>query len=142
MHDEYTAARERIARQKGRLTGWRPLLITTDVAVTALEVLGDVRGEPAVGLRVVVAGRSAEALDRDGERAADAALRRRAVLGPADPFVVERRGPLHEGEAGHGRPDDGDDPLRWPWRALTFHVPADRLPAIAGLATDAVRGEE
>ncbi len=140
MHDEYTAARERIARQKGRLTGWRPLLITNDVAVTALEVLGDVRGEPAVGLRVVVAGRSVAALNRDDERAADAALRRRAVLGPDDPFVVERRGPVHEGEAADDGRDDGDDPLRWPWRALTFHVPADRLPAIAGLATDAVRG--
>ena len=140
MHDEYTAARERIARQKGRLTCWRPLRITTNVAVTALEVLGDVRGEPAVGLRVMVAGRSVEALDRDGERAADAALRRRAVLGSGDPFVVERRGPLHEGEAGAEGDSDGDDPLRWPWRTLTFHVPKDRLPAIAGLATDAVRG--
>jgi hypothetical protein len=135
MHDDYAAARERIARQKGRLTGWRPLHITNDVAVTALEVLGDVRGEPAIGLRVVVAGRSGEALDRDGERAADAALRRRAVLGPTDSFVVERRGPLHEGDGG-----SGDDPLRWSWRALTFHAPADHLPAIAGLATDAVRG--
>ncbi len=128
------AARERIARQKGRLTGWRPLRMTDEVAVTAVEVLGEVRGEPALGVRVAVAARNAEALDRDGERAAEGALRRRAVLGPDDPFVVERRGPLHEGDGG------GDDPLLWPWRALTFHAPLARLPAIAGLATDSVRG--
>ncbi len=103
MDDQYAAARERIARQKGRLTGWRPLLMADDVAVTAVEVLGDVRGELTLGLRVAVAGRGAEALDRDGERAAEAALRRRAVLGPDDPFVVERRGSLHEGNGDERR---------------------------------------
>jgi len=135
MDDHYIVARERIARQRGRLTGWRPLAITDDVAVIALEVLGDVQGEAALGLRVAVAGRNAEVLDRDGDRAAEAALRRRAVLGPDDLFVVERRGPLHEGAG------DGADPLRWPWRGLTFHAPLARLPAIAGLATDSVRGD-
>ncbi len=37
--------------------------------------------------------------------------------------------------------ESGDDPLMWPWRALTVHVPLARLPAIAGLATDSVRGD-
>lgn len=140
MDDQDARARERIARQRGRLTGWRPLRVTDDVAVTAVEVLGEVRGEPALGLRAAVAGRNAATLDRDGERAADVALRRRAVLGPDDPFVVERRGPIHAGAASASAGDDGeDDSLAWPWRTLTFHVPIERLPVIAGLATDAVR---
>jgi len=135
VNDDNEAARERIARQKGRLTGWRPLMMADDVAVTAVEVLGEVRGETALGLRVAVAGRDSAALDREDERAAEAALRRRAVLGPDDPFVVERRDPLRDGDG------SGDDPLLWPWRALTFHAPLARLPAIAGLATDSVRGD-
>lgn len=134
--DEQTAARARIAARKGRLTGWRPLPAGADVAVVALEVLGDVRGvQGQIGLRVAVAGRSAEDIERDGERAAALALRKRAVLGPDDPFVVESRGPLREGSG------QGNDALSWPWRTLTFHVPLDRLPAIAGLATDAVWGD-
>ncbi len=160
MDDGITAARERIARQRGRLTGWRPLRVGDDVAVIALEVLGDVRAEPGqIGLRVVVAGRTAEAVERDGVRGAETALRRRAVLGPDDPLVVERLGPLRdEGRtpplvgagqtdpAGDGRdtpsrPDVPDDPPTWPWRTLTFHVPLAYLPAIAGLATDRVHGD-
>lgn len=31
--------------------------------------------------------------------------------------------------------------LTWPWRTYTFHVPQERLPAIAGLATDDVPGD-
>lgn len=127
-----TAARARIAAQKGRLRGWRPFAVG-DVVIVALEVLGHVRDVPGqLGLRVAVAGRTAGAIDRDAESAAAVALRKRAVLGPADPFTVERRGPLRGGET------PTDDPLTWPWRALTFHVPIDRLPAIAGLATDEV----
>ena len=133
MEDEEAVARARIAARRGRLTGWRPLPGGDDVAVVALEVLGDVRGEQGqIGLRVAVAGRSAEAIARDGERAAAVALRKRAVLGPDDSFVVEGRGPLREGAG------PGDDMLSWPWRTLTFHVPLARLPAIAGLTTDAV----
>jgi len=136
--DAIAAARTRIAAQRGRLTGWRPLRIADDVAVTAVEVLGDVRTEPdQLGLRVAVAGRTVQAVERGGERAADAALRRRAVLGPDDPFVVQGRGPVHEVDA----ETVGDDPLTWPWRTLTFHVSQDRLPAIAGLATNAVFGD-
>src|SRR5579864_2685678 len=134
MDDELLAtARARIARQKGRLRGWRPLPIGDDVAIMALEVLGHARAEPGqVGLRVAVAGRRPEAIDRAGEGAAATALRKRAVLGPDDRFVIESRGPLRGGE------EPTDDPLTWPWRAFTFHVPLDRLPAIAGLATDEV----
>jgi len=134
MDDElFAAAQARIAGQQGRLKGWRPLPIGDDVAIMALEVLGHVRAEPGqVGLRVVVAGRTPEAIDRDGEGAAAVALRKRAVLGPDDLFEVESRGPLYGGE------EPTDDPLTWPWRAFTFHVPLDRLPAIAGLATDEV----
>lgn len=139
-NDEHAAARARIAARKGRLRGWRPLPVGGDIAVVALEVLGDVRGMPGqVGLRVAVAGRGAEAIEREGERAAELALRKRAVLGPDDPFVVESRGRLRPGTAENAR--DSDDLLAWPWRTLTFHVPGARLPAIAGLATDAVYGE-
>lgn len=136
MDDElFAEARARIAGQKGRLRGWRPLPVGHDVAVMALEVLGNVRDEPGwLGLRVAVAGRTPEAIDHEAEQAAALILRKRAVLGPDDSFVVERRGPLRGGE----EPDD--DPLTWPWRALTFYVPIERLPAIAGLATDAVNG--
>jgi hypothetical protein len=131
--DLFAAARSRIARQKGRLRGWRPLPVGPDVAVVALEVLGHVRDEPEqLGLRVAVAGRTPEAIERGGEAAAAVALRKRAVLGPDDPFAVESRGPLRGGD------EPGDDPLTWPWRTLTFHVPLARLPAIAGLATDEV----
>lgn len=138
MDNSYQAARERIATQKGKLHGWRPLRIGDDVAVVALEVLGDVRGEPeTIGMRVVVAGRTSDAIESRGEAATTVALRKRAVLDPDEPLVVERHGPLHEPESGAR----GDDPLTWPWRALTFHVPAARLPAIAGLASDAVRGD-
>ncbi|MGH2345484.1 MAG: hypothetical protein ACRDG4_09690, partial [Chloroflexota bacterium] len=37
------AARARIAAQRGELRGWRPLIVG-DVAVTAVQVLGMVRG--------------------------------------------------------------------------------------------------
>ena len=139
-NEEHAVARARIAARKGRLKGWRPLPVGGDVAVVALEVLGDVRGEPGqIGLRVAVAGRDAAALERDGERAAEVALRKRAILGPDDPFVVESRCALRPGT---GVPTgERDDILRWPWYTLTFHVPGTRLPAIAGLATDAVFGE-
>jgi hypothetical protein len=133
--DRFAAARARIAAQQGRLKGWRPLPVGRDVAVMALEVLGHVRDEPGrLGLRVAVAGRTPEDIERDGERAAEVALRKRAVLGPDDPFVVEGRGRLRGEEAAVR----ADDPLTWPWRTLTFHAPMERLPAIAGLATDAV----
>ena len=160
MDDGIAAARERIARQRGRLTGWRPLRVSDDVAVIALEVLGDVRAEPGqIGMRVVVAGRTPEAVERDGVRGAETALRRRAVLGPDDPLVVERHGPIHDegqtptlvgpihtegdGEGGGtmSRADALDDLLTWPWRTLAFHVPAAYLPAIAGLTTDRVHGD-
>ena len=139
-NDEHALARARIAARKGRLKGWRPLPLGRDVAVVALEVLGDVRGEPGrIGLRVAVAGRDAAGLEREAEYAAEAALRKRAVLGPDDPFVVESRGALQSGtgEAAGA----SDDMLGWPWRTLTFHVSSARLPAIAGLASDAVYGE-
>ncbi len=168
MDDGIAAARERIARQRGRLTGWRPLRVSDDVAVIALEVLGDVRDAPGqIGMRVVVAGRTSEAVERDGVRGAETALRRRAVLGPDDPLVVERHSPLHaerqtpaptDGTDGTGARseadtatatpaanmdglDDPDDLLTWPWRTLIFHVPAACLPAIAGLTTDRVHGD-
>lgn len=139
-NDDHALARARIAARKGRLSGWRPLPVGHDVAVTALEVLGDVRGEPGqIGLRVAVAGRDVATLERDGERAAELALRKRAVLGSDDPFVVESRGALRPGAGEHA--GVSDDMLSWPWRTFTFHVPGARLPAIAGLATDAVFGE-
>lgn len=127
------AARVRIARQRGRLKGWRPLPIGRDIAVVAVEVLGIVRHEPdKLGMRVAVAGRTLEAIRARGELAAESALRKRAVLDPDGAFVVESRGSIHSGVA------ESDDPLTWPWQTLTFHVPMDRLPAIAGLATDDV----
>jgi hypothetical protein len=134
--DQLAAARDRIAAQQGRLRGWRPLPMG-EVAVVALEVLGHVRDQSGqVGLRVVIAGRTAEAIDLHAEQAATIALRKRSVLGPDDPFIVQSRGPLRGGE----QPDD--DILSWPWRTYTFHVPLERLPAIAGLATDEVPGEQ
>ncbi len=133
--DQLAASRDRIAAQRGRLRGWRPLPLG-EVAVVALEVLGHLRGrEDQIGLRVVVAGRTPEAIDRHGEQAAAVLLRRRSVLGPGDPFIVQSRGPLHGGE------QQGDDMLTWPWRTYTFHVPQERLPAIAGLATDDAPGD-
>ena len=99
----------------------------------ALEVLGHVRDEPAsLGMRVAIAGQTPAALDDGAEAAALVALRKRAVLGPDDPFAVENRGALR----------GGDDPLTWPWRTFTFHVPLARLPAIAGLATDEVMSSQ
>lgn len=135
--DLFAAARARIARQKGRLTGWRPLPVGSDVAVMALEVLGHVRDEPeSLGMRVAIAGRTPAALDDGAETAALVALRKRAVLGPDDPFAVENRSVLHAGD------EPGDDPLTWPWRTFTFHVPLAHLPAIAGLATDEVMSSQ
>lgn len=134
--DALAAARARIAAQRGRLRGWRPFPIGSDAVVMAVEVLGDVRDEPGrLGLRVAVAARTSNIAGRDVEQAVALVLRKRAILGPDDPFTVESRGPLRGGE------EQGDDPLTWPWRTLTFHVPVERLPAIAGLATDAVRGD-
>lgn len=136
MDDDLVAARARIAAQQGRLRGWRPFAIG-GMVIMALEVLGHVREVPGqLGLRVAVAGRTASTIDREAESAAAVALRKRAVLGPSDPFIVERRGPLRGGEA------PTDDPLTWPWRTLTFHVSIDRLPAIAGLATDEVMSNQ
>jgi hypothetical protein len=125
-------ARMRIAAQRGELRGWRPLKVG-DVAVTALQVLGMVRTEPhTVGLRVVVAGRTPEAIAQRGAATAETLLRRRAVLAPEDPLIIV--------STGDGHPGDGasDDPLRWPWTWLVIHVPERQLPAIAGLATDTV----
>jgi hypothetical protein len=103
------------------------------VAVTALQVLGMVRTEPhTVGLRVVVAGRTAEAISREGAAVAEVLLRRRAVLAPGDPLIIAGAGEVHAGDG------TSDDPLRWPWTWLVVHVPERQLPAIAGLATDNV----
>ena len=130
--DTWEAARARIAAQRGELRGWRPLTIG-DVAVTALQVLGMVRNAPGeVGLRVVVAGRTTEAIAQDGPQAAEILLRRRSVLGVDDPFSVEYTGDLHPGDG------QSDDPLAWPWTTLIVHMPERQLPAIAGLATDTV----
>jgi len=139
--DRLDAARARIARGKGRLAGWRTLQ-TGEAAVLALEVLGDVRAHPdEIGMRVVVAGRDAAALEKLGRGVAEDALRRRAVLGPDDVLVVEAYGPIHTPEGGVDEAEVRDDVLRWPWRTLTFHVPVAYLPAIAGLVSDAVRGD-
>jgi len=130
---EMSIARQRIAMQRGELRGWRPLTIG-DVAVVAVQVIGMSREESGtLGMRVVVAGRSADALALRGHEAAEQALRRRSVLGEGDPFHVEHTGELHEGL---GEP--GDDPLSWPWVALVVHVPERQLPAIAGLTSDTV----
>jgi hypothetical protein len=125
-------ARERIAAQRGELRGWRPLVIG-EVAVTALQVLGMVRGEPGtVGIRAVVAARDEAALAARGLEVAERLLRARAVLAPEDTFAVESVGQWHDGDGASA------SFLAWPWRWLVFHVPERQLPAIAGLATDAV----
>jgi hypothetical protein len=126
------AARSRIAAHRGELRGWRPLSVG-DVAVTAVQVLGMVRGVPgAIGIRVVLAGRTDEVIERRGAQVAERLLRRRAVLGPDDPFIIE--------SVGEVRPGDGAtaDPLMWPWTTLVLHVPERQLPAIAGLVSDTV----
>lgn len=130
---EMSIARERIAGQRGELRGWRPLTVG-DVAVVAVQVIGMSREEPGtLGVRVVVAGRTAGAIRVQGPAAAEQALRRRSVLGEGDPFRVEHTGELHEGED-----EQGDDPAAWPWVALVVHVPERQLPAIAGLTSDTV----
>lgn len=133
MEDEMVAAaRARIAEHRGELRGWRPLTVG-DVAVTAVQVLGMVRGaDREVGIRVVVAGRTNEAIEKRGAQVAESLLRRRAVLGPDDRFVVE--------SVGEPRPGAGTatDPLTWPWTTLVLHVPERQLPAIAGLVSDTV----
>ena len=133
MEEEALAAvRARIAAQRGELRGWRPLTVG-DIAVTAVQVLGMARdADGAVGIRVVVAGRSAEAIAARGAEVAERLLRRRAVLGPDDPFRVEYTGEGHEGDG------QSPDPLVWPWTTLVLHVPERQLPAIAGLATNTV----
>jgi hypothetical protein len=125
-------ARDRIAAQRGELRGWRPLVVG-EVAVTALQVLGMVRGESGmVGMRAVVAARGAEAFAAHGLEVAERLLRARAVLREDDPFEVESVGEWHEGDG------TAASYLAWPWRWLVFHVPERQLPAIAGLASDIV----
>lgn len=125
-------ARSRIGAQRGELRGWRPLTVG-DVAVTAVQVLGMVRSEQGnVGMRAVVAARSEEAFARAGLAVAERLLRARSVLGPDDPFSVESLGEWH------ARDGATTNALAWPWRWLVIHVPERQLPAIAGLATDAV----
>ncbi|MGH2411573.1 MAG: hypothetical protein ACRDGS_14580 [Chloroflexota bacterium] len=133
MTDEaLAAARARIAAQRGELRGWRPLIVG-DVAVTAVQVLGMARdAHGSVGIRVMLAGRTKEAIDTHGIAVAEQLLRRRAVLGPDDPFVVEHRGEVHEGDG------ESANPLVWPWTTLVVHAPERQLPAIAGLATNEV----
>ncbi len=129
--DPIAAARDRIAAHKGELRGWRPLSVG-DVAVTAVQVLGMARGVPGVvGIRVVVAGRTGEAISLRGPETAERLLRRRAVLGEDESFIVEQMGEM--------RPGDGEaaDPLIWPWTTLVIHVSERQLPAIAGLVSDA-----
>ncbi|HVA91504.1 MAG TPA: hypothetical protein VNL71_16860 [Chloroflexota bacterium] len=137
MNDEaLVAARARIAGQRGELRGWRPLTVG-DIAVTAVQVLGMARGaHGAVGIRVVVAGRTGEAIGEQGPAVAEMLLRRRAVLGPDDPFAVEHMGQVHEGDG------QSTDPLTWPWTTLVIHAPERQLPAIAGLATNEVPRED
>src|SRR6185437_10832869 len=97
-NEALAAARDRIAAQLGELRGWRPLTVG-DVAVTAVQVLGMARGaHGSVGIRVILAGRTAEALGERGAAVAEHLLRRRAVLGPDDPFVVEHMGEVHDGD--------------------------------------------
>lgn len=130
--DPLAMARARIAVQRGELHGWRPLTFG-DVAVVAVQVLGMARGEPdTVGLRVVVAGRTTQAIEQQGATVAEIALRRRSVLAPDDAFSLVHTGEGHEGDG------TSDEPLHWPWVALVIHVPQRQLPAIAGLATDTV----
>jgi hypothetical protein len=131
-HDPLTAARARIAAHRGELRGWRPLTVG-DVAVNAVQVLGMARGvQGMVGIRVVIAGCSAEAVSVRGPRVAEHLLRRRSVLGEDDPFIVESIGALHPGDG------EAEDPLIWPWITLVIHVPERQLPAIAGLVSDIV----
>jgi hypothetical protein len=130
--DAYRAARERIAAQRGELRGWRPLPVG-NLVVTALQVLGMAHDAPnTLGLRVVIAGPTREAIEAGEMAATERALRARAVLGADNPLLVVRRGPWHEGAAAAA-----SSPV---WRWLVVHVPAERLPAIAGLATDTVPG--
>jgi hypothetical protein len=133
MEDEALAtARARIAAQRGELRGWRPLTVG-DVAVTAVQVLGMARGaHGSVGIRVILAGRTKEAIAERGAAVTEQLLRRRAVLGPDDPFAVEHMGEVHEGDG------QSTNPLAWPWTTLVIHAPERQLPAIAGLATNEV----
>lgn len=134
--DKMTWARERIAAQRGRLRGWRPI-VNGDVAVVALEVLGVAQGDAdMLGLQVIVAGRTQQAIDTLGTAEAERMLRARSVLGPEDPFAVVRRGEVRTGDA------NGENPAHWPWIGLVVHVPVRRLPEIAGLASDAVPWRE
>jgi hypothetical protein len=131
-NDPIAAARARIAAHRGELRGWRPLTVG-DIAVNAVQVLGMARGVPGmVGIRVVVAGRSDEAVALRGPQVAERLLRRRSVLGEDDPFVVESIGALHPGDGA------AEDPLIWPWTTLVIHVSERQLPAIAGLMSDIV----
>jgi hypothetical protein len=131
-NDPIAAARARIAAQRGELRGWRPLTVG-DVAVTAVQVLGMARGlQGMVGIRVVVAGRTNEAVSLRGPEVAEHLLRRRAVLGTDDLFVIESVGEHHPGDG------EAADPLAWPWTTLVIHVAERQLPAIAGLVSDAV----
>jgi hypothetical protein len=131
-HDPLAAARARIAAHRGELRGWRPLTVG-DVAVNAVQVLGMARGvQGTVGIRVVVAGRSGDAVSLRGPQVAERLLRRRSVLGEDDTFVVESIGALHPGDG------EAEDPLIWPWTTLVIHVPERQLPAIAGLVSDTV----
>jgi len=135
--DPYASARARIGAQQGRLRGWRPLAMGADVAVVAVQVLGMAAHDPlSVGLRVMVAARDAGSFAAQGLAAAEAALRKRGVLGPDDPFELVHQGQLTS-MAAQPTPDD---PLSWPYVPLTIHVAVRQLPAIAGLATDAVLG--
>ena len=128
----HDTARARIAAQRGELRGWRPLVIG-DVAVTALQVLGMARDEPeTVGLRVVLAGRTRDAIEQHGTAVVEQALQRRSVLREEDALRVVHTGDGHDGDGG------SEDPLDWPWITLVIHVPVRQLPAIAGLATDTV----
>jgi hypothetical protein len=130
--DAMAWARERIAAQRGRLNGWRPI-IQGDVAVVALEVLGAARGDPdLLGLRVAVAGKTPRALAERGIAETERMLRARAVLAPEDAFHIVHSGEEHAGDGAQ------TNPLHWPWVALVVHVPMRRLPAIAGLATNEV----
>jgi hypothetical protein len=131
-NDPIAAARARIAAHRGELRGWRPLTVG-DVAVNAVQVLGMARGvRGMVGIRVVVAGRSDEAVSVRGPQVAERLLRRRSVLGEDDPFVVESIGTPQPGNG------EAEDPLIWPWTTLVIHVPEQQLPAIAGLVSDTV----
>lgn len=125
-------ARARVAARRGELHGWRPLT-RGDVTIVALQVLGVAQGEDQVlGLRVVVAARTVEAMERHGKQTLEWALRKRAVIGDDDTLHIVHQGDVHAG----ARPSD--NLLDWPWRPIVIHVPMHRLPAIAGLVTDEV----